>query len=152
MIKHDSSWKKSHIRSAILHSLAAAGLSAGMIACMVFANFYCRKGAFNRAKAFDNYRLEELQKVKEQFEKGEITQSEFDIRVSYINGTEDVSVFRNIWVDEGHEECCEELYKTALKQTYSGAALAVAGVILIGGAGFAVENAHQEIKDIKRYC
>ena len=144
----DKSWRKSCLKAGIICSLGAAVIGAGSVGLMIGGGIFSWRGHLNEAKAYDNYRLEELQKVQEKFDNGEISNSEFDVRVSYINGTEDLSVFRNIWVEEGHEDCCEKLYKTAIKDASIGAGLVLASVTSIAGAGILGMVARENFRDL----
>ncbi len=142
----NTSWRRSCIKRGLIGAMASAGLAAGMVGCMAAGGVYAWRSRINEAKALDNYRMEELEKVQKKFDNGEISKSDFDIRVSFINGTKDVSVVRNIWVEEGHEDCCEKLYKTSIDQGLAAVGLVFAGVAAAAGTGISAYYSYEWFK------
>lgn len=138
---------KGFTKKSILFALASAGCVAATIASLWFGIKLSLRGNFKKAEVFDNYRLEELTKAQQRLDSGEISQSEFDIRVSYINGLEDISVVKNVWCDEGHEDCCEKLYKEARTEGLESLGCVFSGIVTTFGAAICGTIAHLERED-----
>ena len=138
---------KGFTKKSVLFALASAGCVATAITGFFFGAKLSFSEKFKRAEVFDNYRLEELTKAQQRFDDGEISKSEFDVRVSYINGLEDVSVVKNVWCDEGHEDCCEKLYKEATAESVGALGCVFGGLAMGFGAVVCGTIAHLERED-----
>ena len=144
--------RKKLLMKAVLLGLAATSAVIATLGVGFCGGFAYRKGNLVRADMVNSYREEELEKVQEKFDSGEISQSEFDVRVSYINGLQNNTIINDIvWNNNPeHQYCCKVKYDQSV--AYDGAGL---GMILgfFGGAFgttalvCATKNASEEYRE-----
>ena len=120
--------------SKINKNLAMKGIAYGLATvtsiAMVGSFFAIARMIGREAKdiyseSINEYRLEELEKVQESFENGEISQSEFEIRVAYINTLQNPTIVDDII--SGHTEYKDCKVKYEMARDYDIAALTCAG-------------------------
>ena len=116
---------KNLVGKGIAYSLAVVTAPAIVGTSFAVARMIRREAKMIYSEAINEYRHEELEKVKEAFDNGEISQSEFEIRVAYINSLQNSTI-----VDEfisGHTEYEECKVKYEMVKDYDIAALTCAG-------------------------
>ncbi len=143
--------RKKLLMKAVVLGLATLTSAAIPVGFTIAACYLGRKTSLEKADIINTYRMEELEKVQNKFDNGEINQSEFDIKVSYINGLQNYSITDDIIFNENseHKDCCRPRY---IKTIYYDVADIGFALGIIGGCTFTVAPLMWTKAAIDNYC